>query len=68
MFQLFAQHYRRLVQVIGFSRVMPLLEEWSAEIVHYSKFFSPMENPVKWLDQEEVKLLKHWCKLQVAMM
>jgi len=36
LFQLIAHHYRILVQVIDYCRIMPLLEDWSTETVHYS--------------------------------
>ncbi len=35
MFQLLAQHYRKLVQIIDFQQIIPLLEEWSADMVHF---------------------------------
>ena len=36
MFSLLASHYRRLVQVIDYRRILPLLEEWSADMVEYT--------------------------------
>jgi hypothetical protein len=36
MFSLLASHYRRLVQVIDYRRILPLLEEWSVDMVEYT--------------------------------
>jgi len=36
LLQLIAHHYQKLVQVIDYRRIMPLLEDWSTEMVHYS--------------------------------
>jgi hypothetical protein len=34
VFSLLSQHYRRLVQVLDYRRIIPLLEEWSDSMVH----------------------------------
>jgi hypothetical protein len=36
LFSLLVQHYRRLVQVIDYRRIIPLLEEWSDSMVLYT--------------------------------
>jgi hypothetical protein len=36
VFSLISQHYRRLVQVLDYRRIIPLLEEWSDTMVLYS--------------------------------
>ena len=36
VFSLISQHYRRLVQVLDYHRIIPLLEEWSDTMVLYS--------------------------------
>jgi hypothetical protein len=36
LFQLLAPHYHRCVQVIDYQCIIPLLQEWSDEMVHYS--------------------------------
>jgi len=36
IFSLISQHYRRLVQVLDYHRIIPLLEEWSDTMVLYS--------------------------------
>jgi len=35
IFNLLAIHYRKLVQAIDYHRIMPLLESWSADMVHF---------------------------------
>jgi hypothetical protein len=35
IFNLLAIHYRKLVQVIDYCQIMPLLESWSADMVHF---------------------------------
>jgi hypothetical protein len=54
LFRLLALHYRRCVQVIDYQGIIPLLEEWSDEMVHYSGcmpdvLFFLMESHGKWL-------------------
>jgi len=34
VFSLLSQHYRKLVQVLDYRRIIPLLEEWSESMVH----------------------------------
>jgi hypothetical protein len=36
LFSLLVQHYRRLVQVLDYRRIIPLLEEWSDSMVMYT--------------------------------
>jgi hypothetical protein len=36
IFSFISQHYRRLVQVLDYHRIIPLLEEWSDTMVLYS--------------------------------
>ncbi len=36
VFHLLSQHYQKLVQVIDYCRILPLLEDWSADMEHFS--------------------------------
>jgi hypothetical protein len=38
VFELLALHYRKLVQVIDYCRIIPLLDGWSDDMVHFSGY------------------------------
>jgi len=64
VFQLLADNYCRLVQVIDYRRILPLLEEWSTEMEHYSGcmpdvLFLLMASHGKWLSLAIVMPLMH---------
>jgi cyanate lyase len=61
VFQLLADNYRRLVQVLDYRHILPLLEEWSTEMEHYSGCIPDvlMASHGKWLGLAMVMLLMY---------
>jgi hypothetical protein len=72
IFKLLALHNRQCVQVIDYCRIIPLLADWSDEVVWHSGcsqdvLFLQMESHGKWLTLNEVKLPKIQLELWVVM-